>query len=348
MVKRLSAVLALMLALLCAFPSALCEEFSGKTAFAKTRYAYADFEGTIESMHISPGVFVQAGEKAYTLETKRLYAQQDATVLELSAQENSVLPDVALCLAPKEKYKLLASVSYAYDINENKLAHAGETVYVSCVKDASHLAIGYIASVDGDEFTVYTTHGALYVGEAVNVFRAKELGYLNRIGRATVYAAEEIPVQAEGAAVRLYVQEGDRVEKGEALMDYLPGKNAPVSPLISAEEDGIITEVFAEAGDKVSPGDILYEYAAYSDIGVLLEVNQADMSYIVLGARAEVVFLIDSEEKTYDVIVTAITPADSENEGTYRVVLSLDAPPDWIREGLSVRLSCWKQPGSNR
>lgn len=344
MVRKQWTALVLALLICVSFPCALSEEFSGRTVFLKKRTVYADFDGTIENMHLTAGAYVQSGDRAFTLKTERIYAQLDATVRGLSAEENAALSQEAFVLEPKEKYKLLASVSYAYDLSENKRVHAGETVYVSCVKDATHLAIGYIASVDGDEFTIYTTHGALYAGEAVNVFRAPELGYLNRIGRATVYAAENVSVQAQGTAVHLYVREGDRVEKGEALMEYLPGENAPVTPVVSAEESGIVTEIFVKEGDTVSPGDKLYEYAAHEDIGILLEMSQADMPLIVLGARAEAVFSFDPEETAHDACVTAITNLESADGGMYRVLLSLNTRVPGLREGLSVRVSNVKQP----
>ena len=344
MMIRRCAMLALALLISFSFPCALSEEFSGSTVFLKTRTVYADFDGTIENIQLTAGAYVQSGDRAFSLKTQRIYAQLDGTVRGLNAEENSALSQEAFVLEPKEKYELLASVSYAYDLSENKRVHTGETVYVSCVKDATHLAIGYIASVDGAEFTVYTTHGALYVGEAVNVFRAPELGYLNRIGRATVYAAKNVSVQAQGTVVHLYVREGDRVEKGEALMEYLPGENAPVTPVVSAKESGVVTEIFVKDGDTVSPGDKLYEYAAYEDMGILLELSQADMSFIVLGARAEAVFSFDPEETAHDACVTAITNTVSADGGTYRVLLSLNTHVPGLREGLSVRVSNVKQP----
>ncbi len=341
MVKKWTA---LALVLIFVLPCALSEEFPGRTVFLKTHTVYADFEGTVDQVSIRVGESVLAGENVLTVRTERVYADTDATVRGLKAEENSLLPEKAFVLEPKEKYRLSGSVKYTYYDNKGDVVHTGDTVYIACVKDSSHWAVGYIAKVDDEEFTVYTTHGTLYVGEAVNVFRSPDRLYMNRIGRATVYAADNIDVQKEGVAVRLYVREDDRVEKGEALMDYLPGKDAPEQPEIYAETSGIVTEIFVQPGDKISKGDKLYEYALEEEIVVRLEISQADMPNIVLGAQAEVTILIDPEETPHPARVTAIAPVSDAEDAIYEVILMMDAPPEGLLEGLSVRVNQWKQP----
>lgn len=329
--KRIALILALLFSMSCAFS----EEFEGKTVFLRTHTVYAAFEGVADKINLTAGEEISEGDPMLSLRTESMYADLDATVRGLAASEGTFLSLEAFQLEPKEKYKLSGSVSYAYDVNENKLVHAGETVYISCVKDATHLAIGYVAQVDDDEFTVYTTHGALYVGEAVNVFRSSDRHYTARIGRATVYAGENTAYEVEGTPVKVYVKEGDRVEKGEILMEYLPGADAPDQKVQYAQADGIVTEVFIQPGDSISMGDKLYEYAVQSEIGISAEISQADMNQIYLGSAANIVLSADPEETPYPAHVSAIQMLTDQ---IYEVLLMPDQPIPSLREGMTVRV----------
>lgn len=331
--KRMCMLMAMVMLL--SFSSALSEEFSGKTAFLNTETVYACSDGRIGDVFLKTGEKVAPGDEVLLYETERVFADFDATVRGVNVMEGDTFSQAVFELEPKEKYKLLSSTAYAYDTPENKFVHAGETVYISCVKDATHLAAGYIAQVDNDEFTVYTTHGTLYVGEAVNIFRSPDRNYLSRIGRATVYTADNTAVEKEGRAVKVYVREGDRVEKGEVLMEYLPGMHAPDTPVLRALTEGIVTEVFVKSGDSISKGDKIYEYAIIGNIGMSFEVLQADMLDIALGSKARIVLLMDAEETVLDAAVFAINPLSAGEDARYEVLLKLDQPPANLREGLT-------------
>lgn len=317
--------------------SASASDYTGQTAFLTTQTVFADFEGTIEEVFLTEGMAVSEGDAVMTLKTERVYCALDATVRGVTAEEGSVLDKKVFSLEPKEKYKLLASTSYAYNAGDNTVIHAGEKVYMACVNDFTHLAAGYVASVDQDEYTVYTTHGTLYLGEAVNVYRDPDRSYLSRIGRATVYAAEPVDVKVTGRVIGLYAGEGDRVEKGEILMEYLPGENAPRSPEIAGYENGIVTGVYVKRGDAVSKGDKLYEYALKSDIGVKIIVPQPSMAGIQTGVPVDVVFYTDPLEKAHPATVAAVQSVSepSSSDAEYEVYIRMEMPGDIPRTGMT-------------
>lgn len=333
MKKRIALIVVLLFSVSCA----LSETFSGKTAFLKTQSAYADFEGTVEQVFLTEGAEISAGEAMLSLKSECIYADFDATIRGMYAVEGAFLSGQAFALEPKEKYRLLGSTSYAYD--GNTLVHPGETVYIACVADATHLAVGCIAQVDGEEFTVHTTHGTLYLGEAVNVYNSPERNYQTRIGRATVYASENSAVEIEGMPLKIYVQEGDRVEKGEILMKYLPGDNESETLLQYAKTGGIVTNVLVHAGDRVQAGDKLFEYALPLEIGVSVQVAQADMAAIELGSKAEIILGIDPEETPYPAQVCSIRPL---SDAMYEVFLSTDGSMPVLRAGLTAQVDGWK------
>lgn len=311
-------------------------EASGKTVFLKTETVYAGYDGEVEEVFIEPGGFYEKDDKALSMKTVCVYADLDAYVRGAAAFEGEVLSGEAFLLEPKEKYQLLGSVSYAYGSGENTVVHTGETVYISCTKDSTHWAVGYIASVDADVFTVYTTHGELYVGEAVNVYRQPERTYLSRVGRATVYAADTISFEMEGKVIASYITEGVRVEKGEILLEYLPSARSEDSPLIGIPQDGIVTEVFVNAGDAVKEGDALFEIALSEDIGVSADIPQENMINLSSGAETQIRFRFDDEERMYEADVLAFVCASAgTDDGTYTVYFKLLSPPDGLREGMT-------------
>lgn len=340
--KSIRKLIALVLVL--SFSCAFAEEFPGKTAFLTAQTVYSDFEGTIENVYLETGRRIISGERTFSVKTERMYADFDGTIRGLIAEEGKVSSGEIFVLEPKEKYKLLASVSYAYDKAENKFVHAGETVYISCVKDATHLAIGYIGQITGNECTVYTTHGTLYIGEAVNVFRSSDRNYMSRIGRATVYAADNTIFEMDGRPVKMYIREGDRVERGEMLMEYLPGADAPRASVLTASSGGIVTQIHVSAGDSVSKGDKLFDIAQTEDLGFSFEASQADMTGVFLGANAEASFLIDPDEKALSAAVFAVVPLSGAEDARYEVLLKPDAPLNELRAGLSVRIDFGNMP----
>ncbi|MBE5792196.1 MAG: biotin/lipoyl-binding protein [Clostridiales bacterium] len=335
--KRIRALTAMIIMML--IPCAGADEYFGQTAFLYTETVYADFEGVIDEVSVKAGASIGPEDRVLFLKTERIYADYDGTVRGLMAEEGMILYGTTFFLEPKEKYKLLASASYAYDLEENRLVHAGDTVYISCVMDATHHAIGYIGQIDNDEFIIYTTHGTLYAGEAVNVYRSPERTYQTRIGRATVYASDTEAFECEGKAVKVYVREGDRVQKGECIIEYLPGAYAPETPEIVSGLSGIVTEVFVQAGDRVSKGDKLFEYAPMHALGFSFEALQGDMADICLGSEAQAVFLIDPQETPVSASVCAIVPLAADENTLYKILCSPSMPLSVLREGLTVRLS---------
>ena len=316
-------------------------ELTGTTAFLYAETVYAEAGGKLSSFSAMAGDYVSKAEVMGEIESVKVFAPMDGTVRGVFVEEGESVNGEAFLIEPKEKYKLLASGSYAYDSPDNKIVHPGETVYASCVTDGSHLAIGYVADVDGEEFTVYTTHGNLYVGEAVVLYRSEQRNYTSRIARATVYAADAISVESGGTITKMYAGEGDRVEKGELLFEYIQDGGSPaVGAQVVNPKDGVITAVHVSEGETVSVSQALYDLADPARYGVIVNVSEKLAASLSKGDSVTALFLSDDTETKHAMKVLTVSPFPSEIDGenVYEVNLIFEELPDVLYEGMTVNV----------
>ena len=92
-------------------------------------------------------------------------------------------------IAPVSRYTVNATIEDAYNRAANKYVRIGEKVYMRCVKDGSHRAVGIIVGVDGSSYTVETTGGELYMEETVYIYREDSYASSTRIGSCLLYTS---------------------------------------------------------------------------------------------------------------------------------------------------------------
>ncbi|MBQ3079998.1 MAG: HlyD family efflux transporter periplasmic adaptor subunit [Clostridia bacterium] len=298
--------------------------YEGKVTAVGVKEIDSPAAGILESLLMEAGMTVEAGEELGCVGAIRVYAETDASISGLFVSEGESVSKEAFYLEPREKYTLKASAYYAFERDDNRFVHPGETVHLCCVKDSSHLGIGRVTSVDGDEFTIVTSHGALYLGEAVNVFRKNDYHYSSRIGRATVYRSDLLPVAIDGTITKLYVEEGDRVEKGEALLEYVQGENTDGS--IISKESGIVLAVYKSAGDSVAEGEKIAEICTMDMLKMTIAVPETEINGISAGDTGYAVFASDPEQTRVTLTVDAVLAVSSgeEGEAEYEVHLTIE------------------------
>ena len=71
-----------------------------------------------------------------------IYAPADGTVRGIMAEAGDSAGQTVLSIAPMSKYTVTADISDAYDSAANKHVTVGETVYMECSRDGSHVAGG--------------------------------------------------------------------------------------------------------------------------------------------------------------------------------------------------------------
>lgn len=221
-------------------------------------------EAALESVSVSAGDHVSAGDVLATLATQKVYAPEDGTVYLFGTEGNSVV-DIAAkygavaYLNPAKPYTLTATA-----LDRNGLAVSvlpGETVYLRCYAHGTHTGKGILTKVESGKYTVLVTEGEFTANETVSVYREETFADASRIGRAKITKADVTPCTGEGYLVRFHVKNGAPVAKGTLLYETIAGTFAPGALRLNqivAPADGVIASVDTEnATFELYPDDAL-------------------------------------------------------------------------------------------
>ena len=320
--KVMTAVLALLLT-----AAASAEVYEGRTAALCVQEIYA--EGTAETICAEVGQTVSEGEALLTLRTQKVFATQDGTVARILAAEGDAVDGTVLEIAPKTLYTVYCTAEEAYASAETGLLHPGETVYLRCSVDGTHRAVGVVTNPDGDEYRVETVGGELYVGEVVKLYRDADFSSDQCVGVGTVLSTETEEYAAEGTAVRLYVSEGDVVERGQLLYEICASEETTVVAPVS----GVVTAITAAPGDELCSDEAVAAIVQSTDIRVEINVDEAQAATLQSGDRVELTFAADPEGAPMPGTIEEILGI-GEN-GAYHVRIVPDETDD-LRIGQSV------------
>ncbi len=221
-------------------------------------------EAVLESVNVSVGDHVSAGDVLATLTTRKVYAPEDGTVY-LFGTEGDTVADIAAkygavaYLNPAKPCTLTATA-----LDRNGLAVSvlpGETVYLRCYAHGTHTGKGILAKVEAGKYTVLVTEGEFVANETVSVYRDEAFADASRIGRAKIAKADVTPCNGEGYLVKFHVKNGAPVVKGTLLYETIGGTFAPGAlrlDQIIAPADGVIADVDEEnAAFALYPDDAL-------------------------------------------------------------------------------------------
>lgn len=206
-------------------------------------------EAVLESVNVSVGDHVSAGDVLATLTTRKVYAPEDGTVY-LFGTEGDTVADIAAkygavaYLNPAKPCTLTATA-----LDRNGLVVSvlpGETVYLRCYAHGTHTGKGILAKVEAGKYTVLVTEGEFVANETVSVYRDEAFADASRIGRAKITKAEVTPCNGEGYLVKFHVKNGAPVAKGTLLYETIGGTFAPGAlrlDQIIAPADGVVAGV---------------------------------------------------------------------------------------------------------
>ncbi len=346
--------LAILLALLCAAPGlALASgSYDGTIVCVTPQVVCAPFGGTVSTVVLKAGEKISTGDAVATVETTKVYAPCDGTVTGLFGQPGDDAKTIAdrfgavLYIAPSMQFTITSTATKAYGSIETMYVHIGETVYMrSSGTYDRNFAQGIITAVDGMDFTVETTSGALLMDEQVYLFRSPELLNETRVGRGTVSRTPEIVMAGEGSIVAMHVQDGDSVTRGQLLYEtvtgILPGLTATGNVLTSSAS-GIVESVDIAAGDSIAKGDVLITVSPADSLRVALELAEYDLANVHEGDPMLLSFNYDETGETtlpgtvemISNVATKTEDADSEVV-TYTVYIHF-TPTDSVRLGMTV------------
>lgn len=302
-------LIAVLAAMLCV--PALAESYTGTIIADTTAALTAGCEGTVTGLNAAVGQMLSAGDTVCTLNGTRVFAPCDGTVSLISCGEGETASGTVMELTPTGRYDIRCTVSKAYAEPETERIRCGETLYVSCTKDGSHLAFGTVVKVSGSEYTVYTFGGELQVGETVYLYRDPELTKASRTGIGTVLERETIRLEGDGILTRKDVSEGEQVQRGE-LLYVLDGGT------ITSDAYGILTELNVKEGDRVTDGQTIGTVA--ETVCVSFSVSAEAAAAIREGDLYRILPANDPQEHLIDAYVSELIL--SEDGGDVTVHLS--------------------------
>ena len=207
-------------------------------------------------------------------------------------------------IEPVTRYVVAATTEKAYNSSDTKYVHIGEKVYLSCAKDGTHVGTAVVTSVsDVDEsgntpYKLEVTSGDFYMGETVGIYRDSAHSSETRIGRGTIQQHAAVPVKGSGSILRLHVEVGDHVERGEVLFETVEGvldglyavDNTILSPL-----DGIIASVDATQGSAVEKGGKLVTVYPKDAMQIEMKVSELDLNEVHEGDKVSIEFEWDAD-----------------------------------------------------
>ena len=327
-----------LMALLCLSCAARAEAYTGVTTAVVEIPVCAEADGVLARVFAETGAVVDAGDILAEYRTEKVFAAQDGTVAAIHAREGDRVSGTALEIMPMEKYRIYCTARNAYPSPECMLIHNGERVYIQCTINATHRGIGVATGVDGTEYSVLTIGGEFQVGETVYLYRDADCSIKQRLGIGTVVENDTEKYTAEGAIMRMYVQKGDEVERGQLLYETL---SIP-DPVVRADIPGIVTDIRASVGETVSSGQAIAFVAPKESILVEISADERAAAEFPIGARASLTYAADRSETVYTGTVVDIS--DTDATGTCRIRIAPDET-DALSLGMTVNVTA-KAPDS--
>lgn len=273
--------------------------FDGAVIAGETTTVFAPYGGTIKSVDLREGQWIDAGDPVATIETTKVFATEDGTVRGVFAQPGDSAEGTVLYIAPVNRYTISANLEKAYSSTATKYVTLGEQVYISCSKDGTHKAVGIITSVTGSEYKVETTGGELYLEETVYIYRSPSYTTSTRIGSGTVARTGEIAVVGKGSVLKVHVEDGEEVERGQLLFETVEGSFdalAVEGGQVLSPASGVVASIKTKVGAKVEKGGALLTIYPRDAYQIEMTVPEDMLSEIAEGDEVTIYFNWSEDE----------------------------------------------------
>ena len=177
-------------------------------------------------------------------------------------------------------------------------------MYLSCTKDGSHTGTAVVTAVsDVDEsgntpYKLEVIGGEFYMGETVGIFRSTDYDNNSRIGRGTVQQNAAIAVKGSGSVLKMHVQVGDTVERGELLFETVEG---PLDGLYAMDNAivsnvaGVVASVDVTPGSAAAKGAKLITVYPEGSFQIEMLVSELDLRDLREGDKVSIEFDWDTE-----------------------------------------------------
>ena len=367
--KRRICGLFVALALLVGVPSLAQVTFQGNVVSSKTIAVNAPFGGIVDEIELRKGDPIQVGGPVATIRTTKVFAEMDGTVSGIFAREGDQTEGITerygavMYIEPVNRYVVSATTEKAYNSSETRYIHIGERVHLACTKDGTHVGTAVVTNVGGESsgdsnsgdsnssssasYTNYkleVTSGDFYMGETVGIYRDSDHSAESRIGRGTIKQNAAVGVKGTGSVLKMHVQVGDRVERGEVLFETVEGvldglyamDNIIYSPL-----NGIVASVDAVQGSAVEKNGKLISIYPEEALQIAINVSELDLREIHEGDKVSIEFEwdLDGTRQILGVVSSisrvAEEQTDKNSDAQYTAYIDF-TPDDTVRLNMTV------------
>ncbi len=287
MKTKLITFAALLLALTLCCACALAVTANATVVAPETAKITAPMNGILLPFDWAAGDRIAAGDTLFAYDTIPVYAQSSGKVAAVFAEEGDSAGGVmarygALAvIEPENKLYLAASTAQAYDKEENRFLHVGQTLYL---KHGSEEGMGRITSIDGANYIVEILEGDFELRDTVRCYRKSEMKNEEETGRGTVTRYADTAVQAQGRIAAVHVKEGDTVKDGDLLFEVVDAASKPFESLsLAAPVSGALSQLCVTSGMQVYRGQLLCEIANLDALELSVEVDEVDLDGLRVG-----------------------------------------------------------------
>lgn len=350
------------LAVLAGVPALAQISFQGNVVSSRTIAVNAPFGGIVDELSLRKGDPVQIGSPVATIRTTKVFAEMDGTVSGIFAREGDQTEGITerygavMYIEPVNRYVVSATTEKAYNSSETRYIHIGERVHLACTKDGTHVGTAVVTNVGGESSgdsasgssgdsssgsSSYTSYklevvgGDFYMGETVGIYRDSDHSSESRIGRGTIQQNSAVAVKGTGSVLKMHVQVGDHVERGEVLFETVEGvldglyamDNVIYSPM-----DGIVATVDATQGSAVEKNGKLISVYPEEALQIAIKVSELDLKEIHEGDRVSIEFEwdIDGTRQIPGVVqsISRVGEEQTDKTGDAQYTAYVDFTPD--------------------
>ena len=335
----------------------------GRVTADTQQQVYAPIGGMVSDVRVKVGQAVSEGEALLSLQTNKVYAEADGTIRGIFGEPGDAADAVedrygaVMYIETDSLYTISASTEYAYSSTETKTIHVGETVYLRASGNQKRTGVGRVTAVSGTKFTAEITQGEFITGEKAYVFRDADYTRTLKLGYGEVTRTAPLAVTApvvssnsstngtqntasKQSIVSIAVQDGQKVKRGELLMETLTGEFDGLymsGADITAPCDGTVASLPYGQGTTLAKNAVAALLYTSESMCVTAEIPEENLRDLHEGDRVQIELSTD-ETRRYEGTVRMISGVASEDTGagvTFTAII--DFTPDYaVRYGSTV------------
>jgi hypothetical protein len=188
-----------------------------------------------------------------------------------------------LGIEPAVQYQVEATTSGAYNDNDNKLLHLGETLYFKTSGTNGAEGEGRVVLVTAKGYTVDVLKGDFDLEDDVTLYRRTNYTSNSSVGKGSIVRREALLVAGAGRVAAVDV--GDTVTAGQKLASFVSADAAPAQADtdVKAGAAGVVRTVAVQPGQQVWKGELLCRLDLTDALEVAADVDEVDLGALKVG-----------------------------------------------------------------